>query len=286
MKTLKTLMISLMAIAAVVTFNSCGKDTPDAPTISLSENSITLDYLIVDEVPTLDTKTAAFDATIKADGKIETVKVVKEAVFADGSTTLTPPTVGDCKNQTSYTFNYSESYAITDWTIDSKEVVFFRITITVTDKEKSNDPVSKYVTIRKAEGTHSQTELTAWSSEIKVGQKDLSWGSIDKTTAQPYGFEYLTNPTSSKFRIGAYNGAQFVDVSASGAELTTVEDLDAAFTAGTKVDKFDIGFDEGKAFSQMYFISKVGSSYYLIKTTGAHHITSGTGSYIAFVEKH
>lgn len=137
----------------------------------------------------------------------------------------------------------------------------------------SSEAVTENVTL-----TASTTSLSNWSSDITIEMLG--------TNGYAYGLAYTTNGDGSSIHIDAYSGAEFVELTSE--DYSTVQDLKAAFDAGTKITKILQPFTfnpSAKDYSPKYFISRVGDVLYLIKTTNAVvHTTNG--NFVKFQEKH
>lgn len=124
--------------------------------------------------------------------------------------------------------------------------------------------------------TPATTALSEYSAEIQM--------IMGGTQGQAYGLNYTTNGDGTAIHIDAFGNAQFVEL--ANDSYTTVEDLQAAYDAGTKITTILQPFDyNSKAFSAKYFISNYNGTLYLIKTTAGKVITSAQ-NYVKFVEKH
>lgn len=130
--------------------------------------------------------------------------------------------------------------------------------------------------------------LSAWSANAMISMQpsyamyhNVAVTSNENTT---FGFKYTTNNGAGTAAVvtkttGCENWVEVAD-----ASYTTQSELNAAYTAGAKISTADLAFDyEAKAFAARYFISKVGTEFYLVKyvagvVSPSNH-TSTTGNF-------
>lgn len=128
--------------------------------------------------------------------------------------------------------------------------------------------------------------LSDWSDNVLLGLQ--AYATYQGTTApgssnEIIGFEYTTNPTGTTARVEKLSSCDgWVEV--DNADHTTMAEIISAYNAGVVITQADLEFDyEAKAFTERFFISKIGNDYKLVKYVAgivcpADH-TSTTGNY-------
>jgi hypothetical protein len=156
----KLFAISLIVLASAAIFTSCKKDdtTAAAPTISVTNNKTA--YSIT---ATADT-TITFNVTVAADGKISTFTITKTV----GSITTSYGSPSGFSGETSYTYNFNETFHASDtypisfaFKVTDKNDQSATITVTVSKIQGSTgNPISTFT--GKQLGGASNTSLPSY----------------------------------------------------------------------------------------------------------------------------
>lgn len=151
------------------------------------------------------------------------------------------------------------------------------------------ETVSDYV-MGEADATIAVTlveELSAWSENVLLGLQ--AYAVYEGTNApnsenETIGFDYTANNgTGTAAVVNKLDDCEgWVEV--NNADYTTVAQIQAAYTDGLEITTAELGFDyEAKAFSERFFISKMGEEYILVKYVAGvvcpNNHTSTTGNY-------
>lgn len=138
MKKINVLLV-LMLVVAMVAINGCKKDDEEkpAPTIAFSGG----DSKEVD-LNTQTSEQVVFNATITAEGKIESFTIVKTVTGTQTTTTTTA--IDAAKGETSYVHNFDYTFTDADF---ANGVTKIEYTFNVTDKQAIS--VSKTFTVTK-----------------------------------------------------------------------------------------------------------------------------------------
>lgn len=158
----KLFAISLIVLAGASIFTSCKKDdTPPAPTISVTNNKTA--YAIT---ATADT-TITFNVTVAAEGEIDQFSIKKTV----GSTTTTYGAPTGFSGQTSYTYNFQETFT---------SAMTYPISFTFKVVDKSSQEASITVTISKIEGSTGTPfgTFNNYTTVLMGGQNNATTGSF------------------------------------------------------------------------------------------------------------
>lgn len=158
----KLFAISLIVLAGATIFTSCKKDeTTPAPEISVTNNKTA--YAIT---ATADT-TITFNVTVSAEGKIDQFTIKKTV----GSTTTSYGSPTGFSGQTSYTYNFQETFHPADT---------YPISFAFKVVDKDGQEASITVTISKLQGSTGTPfgAFNTYSTVLMGGQNNATTGSF------------------------------------------------------------------------------------------------------------
>lgn len=221
----KLFAISLIVLAGAAIFTSCKKDeTTPAPTISVTNNKTA--YAITATADTAIT----FNVTVSAEGKIDQFTIKKTV----GSTTTSYGSPTGFSGETSYTYNFSETFHATDtypisftFKVVDKDAQEASITVTI---EKINSPST----------TPLNTEITSGKIWNLIGPKEGAWDLVNNvgvSSSEPDANKDMKNTTTVndgwKNEWTSMNGTMFVKANSYDYNNATLEAAVAAYNAGT-----------------------------------------------------
>jgi len=267
----KIKFLALMMVAGALVFTSCKKDdeTIPAPTISLSGGSSVV-------VPLTGDTNVVFNATISAEGKINSFTVLERKIEADGTEhTGSPNEVSDAKGETAFTYNFDKTFNAASFVEGSISYAKIEYKFTVTDKEGVSITKTYTVTLKTNQGTPFTNEVTTgnfWHTEgPNHGAYDLD---ADETVTTYQGgipstqsmrntdpASDASDPSSFTGSWDSGNGTEFVKDTNFDYATATVEAATAAYAAGNAS-----GTVTNPAVDDVY-IAKKGNEYYVIKIT-------------------
>ncbi len=259
-----------------------------------------------------------YDALLTFDYTFTTTHVASD--FAEGVTKIVYEFEVTDKSEVAqtktkeYSFFIDEVYAATFTVKDEQGVAITDATVTFNGVEMTAAP---YVFNFIPEGTYTYSVAKAGYSSVTVSDfvmaandttvnvellMDLSaWSANTMISMQPtyamyhnvavtsnenatIGFKYTTNNGAGTAAVVTKTTGCDGWVEVANADYTTETQIAAAYAAGTVISTADLAFDyEAKAFAPRYFISKVGTEYYLVKyvagvVSPSNH-TSTTGNF-------
>ena len=261
----KIKFLALMMVAGALVFTSCKKDdeTVPTPTISFSGGSSVV-------VPLTSDTNVVFNATIKADGKIDAFTVTRTEVTGTTETSGTPEDVSAAKGETAYTYNFDETFKATDFANCDKILYVFKVT------DKEGQSVSKTYTVTLEE-TNQETPFAIvvstgnfWHIQgPNEGAYDLDGDATvpstgDITTKSMINTDPASGATEPSSFTGSWesgNNTEFVKDNNFDYANATVEGATAAYAAGSaSITVTNPAVDD-------VYIAKKGTIYYVIKIT-------------------
>ncbi len=265
----KIKFLALMMIAGALVFTSCKKDdeTIPAPTISLSGGSSVV-------VPLTGDTNVVFNATISAEGKINSFTVLERKIEADGTVhTGSPDEVSDAKGETAFTYNFDKTFNATSFVEGSILYAKIEYKFTVTDKEGVSITKTYTVTLKTNQGTPFTHEITTGNFWHIQGQNAGAYDLDGDATVTSSGSDDIksmvnTDPASPNSDPSSFTGSwesknstEFVKDNNFDYANATVEAATAAYTTGTPA-----GTVTNPVVDDIY-IAKKGNEYYVIKIT-------------------
>jgi hypothetical protein len=265
---MKKLGIYVMMLAlAAVTFVGCNKDPEESPKpVITMPSSITIDYLDLDGL--------AIDVAVNSEDDLTAIKVYVEMDLGEKVLeTITPE---------KKTKSWTKTYTIADfeWTPEqikaAKEMTlkFWIEAKTEAETSSKNAPIS----IINADDDDPEYLSDPAVFKLQHPKVDGGFPKIDM------GIEYEKNPTVTTGKFIAVTANTFVMLDKATYEaIETVEELAAAYNAGSKVSEFTSN-DNAHDFTAKYLIVKDGATIRLIEMTG---LSFNNGTNVAsFTEKH
>ena len=262
----KVKFLALMFLAGATLFTSCKKDEEtDVPTISVS---LKTGY----DLNAWKGDTIKWTVTMGSNEKLATLKV--EPNVGNSGTNVMNQTL----DGTSQTVEYA--YVVPGAGINDGDHI--AITFTVTDNnEGTNNTIQTLTMVAPV----VNTPLSTYSAEIYLSNQ--SWATYNT-------YETNTENTSIGVKQTGSNVGIITIVTTTGcdgwvvindvATITNYEALQAAYT-GTPVTTLDLSVNElGKAYVEKYFVSKVGTAYYLVHYKNGQRSTT-TGNVSVFEYK-
>jgi len=273
MKKVNLFLVVAAFFAVSSVFVSCSdKEDSDPPTIDVSlkktGESTAEDFSNADasiSVPAGDGVKVTVKITWKADAGLSKVEL-DPLSDAPGDAVSLDKDFKPSNNQHDYTFevpcpagNYEGTGKYAEYQYNAK----------IADKNKGDEgtqtnSVTIKITFTKVEAT---THNLGTAQTFKLGRPSASSEGLPEENAT-VGIKWISNLDGSTARFGPTSGAGIVVLSTKAAfdAITTQEGLKEAYDAGTTVNQMDCG-PAGSSFVQKYFMTKVGSNYFLVNMT-------------------
>ena len=227
-------------------FSSCKKDDPEGPTLTIDAN--------VSEAWQGDT--LIFTYCVASNEKLELLSYTTSAasIAPAGEVALSGNSVS---NQTFQVI--LPSSGVTAGTLT--------FTFIATDKDGEEWGDTKEVTITLKEPTAATTALGAYTEFMICHPSQTGWASYNGTNVTTSSNSVVGIAYKENHGGGAtieVSGATGMVVIADVSTITDYEALQSAYDGGTAVTEMDLQGDYAKAFSEAYFATKVGTTYYLV----------------------
>lgn len=261
----KLFAISLIVLAGAAMFTSCKKDeTKPAPTITVTNNKTA--YTIT---ATADT-TIAFNVTISAEAEIDQFTIKKTV----GSTTTSYGNPTGFSGQTSYTYNFQETFTPNmDYPIS--------YTFKVVDKESHEASIT--VTISKVQGSTNTPFGTEYTDGVFYHIAGLLQGAYnldghalvsasgDETTKSMKNTDAAGATFTGSWTAGTGNGTEYVKTTTAYDQIYQ-ENVATLYAAGSPNASVT-----NPAANDVY-IGKKGTKYYVIQILSVEpNYSNGTG---------
>lgn len=261
----KLFAISLIVLAGAAMFTSCKKDdSKPAPTITVTNNKTV--YTIT---ATADT-TITFNVTVTAEAEIDQFTIKKTV----GSTTTSYGNPTGFSGQTSYTYNFNETFTPT---------MEYPITFTFKVVDKDAQEASITVTISKVQlptNTPFETEYTdgvfyhiagLLQGAYNLDGHTLVSASGDETTKSMKNTDGAGSTFTGSWTAGTGNGTEYVKTTTAYNDIYK-ENVATLFADGTASSSVT-----NPAANDVY-IGKKGTKYYVIQILSVEpNYNQGTG---------
>ncbi len=269
----KLFAISLIVLAGAAMFTRCKKDdTKPAPTITVTNNKTV--YTVT---ATADT-TITFNVTVSAEAEIDQFTIKKTV----GSTTTSYGNPTGFSGQTSYTYNFSETFHATDT---------YPISFTFKVVDKDAQETSLTVTVSKVNApatTPLNTEITTGVIWNIIGPNQGAWDLVTNAgvsfSSADANKDMKNTSTSTTGWINEWtsmNNTMFVKANTYDYANATLEAAVAAYNAGTASAKVT------NPVAGDIYVAKLrgGSTYVVIKVTNVVDTPSDNYDKIEFSYK-